>query len=102
MGELERNRLSEREKHLLRLRQEKKEGDAKAEDGAKGNDVTAADGSLLPVGQKKNAKRNQNPLGVSDRPVFKRKRVKVRVNGRNAEYILCCMYLLLHSTSSSV
>lgn len=95
MGELERNRLSEREKHLLRLRQEKlskEEGEAKGEDGA------AADGSPLPVGQKKNAKRNQNPLGVADRPVFKRKRVKVLiifrlVNGRNSECVMYCMYL---------
>ncbi|KAG0605965.1 hypothetical protein M758_9G102200 [Ceratodon purpureus] len=78
MGELERNRLSEREKHLLKLRQEKlskKEGDAKGENGEKGNDV-AADGSSEPSERKKNAKGNRNPLGVADRPVFKRKRVK--------------------------
>jgi len=77
MGELERNRLSEREKHLLRLRQEKKE----EEDGVKGSDVAAAaDGSVLPVEQKKkNIKRGRNPLGAADRPVFKRKRVKVLI-----------------------
>jgi U3 small nucleolar RNA-associated protein 23 len=64
MGEVERNRLSEREKHLLKLRQEKLEGEAKADD-------VAADGK-----QRKNVKKNHNPLGVADRPVFKRKRVK--------------------------
>lgn len=78
MGELERNRLSEREKHLLKLRQEKQEGEAKGD--AKGeDDVKGDDGLPLPVGQRKNAKRNQNPLGVAERPVFKRKRVKVHV-----------------------
>lgn len=78
MGELERSRLSEREKHLLELRQEKlskKEGELKGEDGVEGSDA-AADGSSLPSGQRKNSKRNLNPLGVADRPVFKRKRVK--------------------------
>jgi hypothetical protein len=81
MGELERSRLSEREKHLLELRQEKlskKEGELKGEDGVEGSDA-AADGSSLPSGQRKNSKRNLNPLGVADRPVFKRKRVKVLI-----------------------
>ena len=80
MGEIERSRLNEREKHLLKLRQEKlgkkEEGEVKMEDVEKGNDV-AADDSSLPTRQTKGAKRKQNPLGVADRPVFKRKRVKV-------------------------
>lgn len=75
MGEIERNRLSEREKHLLTLREEKlnkKDDEVKREDGANGNDAAAGASSL----QMNNAKRKQNPLGVADRPVLKRKRAK--------------------------
>lgn len=96
MGELERNRLSEREKHLLKLRLEKlsesKEGEVNGEDGVEGS-VVAADGSSRPTGKKKNVKRNQNPLGVADRHVFKRKRVKVLIISGLLNCRICRMSL---------
>lgn len=82
MGEAERNRLTERERRLLEIRQQKHSKKENGEEKPK-DDVTAdgtlkaEDAATSPANQSMIVKKPNKGLGVADRPSFKRKHVKV-------------------------
>lgn len=82
MGEIERNRLTERERHLLEIRQQKhnkkENGEEKPKDDIIGDAMLKSeDAAASPAKQPTIIKKPNKGLGVVDRPSFKRKHVKV-------------------------
>jgi len=81
MGEAEWNRLTERERRLLEIRQQKHSKKENGEEKPK-DDVTAdgmlkaEDAATTPANQSMIVKKPSKGLGVADRPSFKRKHVK--------------------------
>lgn len=73
LSQVERNRLTEREKHLLKIREEKHS----MQDGIEVKHGGVDEGSAVPGSLDKPRKKGNDSLGVKDRPTFKRKRVKV-------------------------